>query len=125
MSLITDTVLLFQDYDVVDGQQPANISKLNVWLDENVGHQQLVEVGQHAGGYKVFTWKLYAAAFNYLPVEDFVKEVLKLTWREGSFLWYDYEHDKVPVRVDLAQHYVKNGRPWWKDASDYVLGENG
>lgn len=63
MSWITEVTVL-------GAEQPA-IDALNEWLAEHdvARHQRLEPIDmEHAGGTKLFTTDVWAAAFNYLPI---------------------------------------------------------
>jgi len=53
---------------------PERYGKLNEWLRAMQNGQELADVSEYVGGHKAFEADLWAAAFNYLDVEDFIAE---------------------------------------------------
>jgi hypothetical protein len=66
MSLVTNVIC-------VSLGEEQKYQEFNKWLIERTG-QQLNDMSDHVGGSKSFEANFYAAAFNYLPVGNFIKE---------------------------------------------------
>ncbi len=77
MSLITDVLIT-----TAADESPA-VAFVNEWLASLPSHivQQLNEISTDgAGGCKVSSLHVYAAAFNYLPVTEFTGAVRRAPW---------------------------------------------
>ncbi len=75
MSYITEVVVF--------GAREQEIEPLNKWLyeEDSERHQQLMPINMDAaGGTKYFTTKVWAAAFNYVPIDLTEKLKDPATW---------------------------------------------
>lgn len=78
MSFITDVLIT-----TAAGESPA-VAFVNEWLAGLPSHcvQQLAEISTDgAGGCKVSSLHVYAAAFDYLPVAEFTGAIRRAPWR--------------------------------------------
>lgn len=77
-----DNVLL--SFSILE-DAPARMGEVNEWLSEcgtNPGMfgLELADVEQAYGGYKRLEAVVYAAAFNYLPEDDFLAALKRVGW---------------------------------------------
>lgn len=74
--MITDVVI------VATIDEGAAITALNAWCAAEHDGQQINEISADgAGGHKVASVHLYAAAFNYLHLTEFLDAVRNVRWR--------------------------------------------
>lgn len=56
------------------------IDRVNEWLLANGQHAGLSHLNGHEGGHKAWEVDVFGGAFNYLPIEDFIKAVAAAKW---------------------------------------------
>jgi hypothetical protein len=84
MSVVTNIVLSFsimeesREHDTVY----LNIEKINKWLDDNSFGDFGKDLDEVSGGRKHLETPLFAAAFNYFRLSDFVDFLHSLDWVE-------------------------------------------
>jgi len=101
MSYISDVVVVVHH---VSAEQEA---ALTAPLEFDTERQQaLVRIDTvTAGGTKVFTSRVYAAAFNYLPVDEFIDWIVDLLGdRYDAVVWIDTEGDVQVLRPGCLVH---------------------
>lgn len=90
MSVITDVVI------VATIDESLAITALNAWCAAEHEGQQLNEISADgAGGHKAPSVRLYAAAFNYLHLTEFLDAVRNARWRlpHSVIVYVDDEND--------------------------------
>lgn len=88
MSMITDVVVVspFSESDA--------IRCINSVLQTCAKGQELIPLDtSYAGGFKVMSISVYAAAFNYLPLTEFEQACISAPWctKEGVVVYVDSE----------------------------------
>ena len=70
MSYVTDVILVMPL-----GMEMELIPTLNAWLmsDSGGGCGAFEDIGEHGGGRKAHQVEIFSGAFNYLPLENFLK----------------------------------------------------
>ncbi len=82
MSHVTNLLLSF---DIMEDEK-ARADDFNSWLAGTQG-QQLVATWNVEGAYggsKYMEQPLYAAAFNYLNLDDFLRELRRIEWKHSE-----------------------------------------
>lgn len=107
MSYITDVVV------VLDHISPEDEACLTAPMPFDVERGQSLRAinMEHAGGLKVFCSKVYAGAFNFLPVEEFEGWVIEvLANASNPVVWVSTEGDHVRVFVPSRSSVSLLGR---------------
>jgi hypothetical protein len=70
MSYVTDVILVMPL-----GMEMELIPTLNAWLMSEEGGQcgTFADIGEHGGGRKAHQVEIFSGAFNYLPLQNFLK----------------------------------------------------
>lgn len=98
MSVVTNVMLQFLGCagdTYWDDDDAANVARVQEIVGRLAGGQQFKDIisqcddrpspGESWGGCKYPECDLLAGAFNYLPLDEFISELEKLTWREPGF----------------------------------------
>jgi len=108
MSWVTNILL---SYNIVEKQIGDHKSEhLNVKLinEEYEAFGTFKEIGQYAGGKKHIETPLYAAAFNYFPIKEFMYFVFSLNWEcpdDVQIFIEDQEEDRFKL-IDKSNYNI-------------------
>lgn len=100
MSVVTSIVIL-------SPLGSPSLTELNAAILHSGWHQRSIgqfrDVGQAAGGPKALQGNVFAAAFNYLDNECFLRLVRALPWQENTHLMISREEDWGFIEYSLLE----------------------
>lgn len=103
-----------------------SINHINEWLQTHprgCSGGRLVRVDKHAGGTKAMECCVFAGAFNYMPLQDFLRTVWKQNWQSRDtvqVLVQEQEDDKFTLHSEPS-HPSINSAGFCTQCGDWLV----
>lgn len=113
MSIVTGVVLCCALTEEDGEDAPIEqVVAINQWLMQR-GRGALVDVTDHAGGYRHPQMLVFAGGFNHLDEDEFVRVVLSQSWLEPSNVVLVMQPEEGETRVFRGDVASRDSYPIW------------